>query len=537
MLNIIPLSHFVKVTSTGVSPAFTFNRLNALVMSSPTTPQQPFSEYLGASAVGTAYGLNSKEYSYAQDFFGYVSKSATTPERLSFYAYYPNGSKATIKGASLPPLSELKKEGGFAVDIDGATTNLQISLTSCTSYSEVANVINTALDSKGACVYSNVTKGLIIEVANIGEAHTISFAKAILKTPDEIAQDIIDEALEQAQGQEAGADGEVTVEMPVEVNQTNDDILDLSSLLGLTASSGAIIINGRNATTLNEALNEISVNNGNYVSVATLESLEPATDFEVISNWTNASAGRYCFIANDDTKALTTAEEQYKELKGNDGFILNYSSDKKINALTQAIIGSVDFSAVNGAINVNFIEADNLIDMAIDNAETLGNLNNQKCNFAYNVGGYGQSQVLYGEGAIFGSVFSDISGFIGNTWLKAQLEIYGMNAFISLPLISLRGAGRNILLSALQEPINMAKRGGIIVSVGQGNLTTTEKNVIITATGSADTPNLIEQNGYYLMSQPLTDDDIAKKQVRLLLIYTRNIPINRVVVQNYVLGA
>lgn len=531
MLNIIPLSHFVKVTSTGVSPAFTFNRLNALVMSEPTTPQVTFSEYLSASAVGTAYGLNSKEYSYAQDFFSYVSKSATTPERLSFYAYYPNGSKATIKGASLPPLSEIKKDGGFALDIDGTTTNLQVTLTSCTSYSEVANVINTALDGKGSCYYSNVTKGLIVEVAEIGEAHSISFAKAILKTPEEIAEDLINDAIEQ------GQDGQGEIEMPVDINQVNDDILDLSNLLGLTASSGAIIINGRNAKTLNEALNEIGTNNGNYVSISSLESLNPTTDFETISNWTNLSAGRYCFVANDNTKALTTAEEQYKDLKGNDGFILNYSSDKKINALTQAIIGSVDFSAVNGAVNVNFIEADNLIDIAIDNAETLENLNSQKCNFAYNVGGYGQSQVLYGEGAIFGSVFSDISGFIGNTWLKAQLEIYGMNAFISLPLISLRGAGRNVLLSALQEPINMAKRGGIIVSVGQGNLTTTEKNVIITATGSADTPNLIEQNGYYLMSQPLTDDDIAKKQVRLLLIYTRNIPTNRVVIQNYVLGA
>ena len=496
MANVIPLSHFVNVTSTGVSPTFSFNRLNALVMSTPATPQAKITEYLSLQAVGSAYGLTSPEYDFAKTFFSYVSKTATTPERLSFYSYSSEATTASLKGVKLANLAAIKQQGGFAVDVDGNTIQATINLTAVTSFGEAAEAISTALGDTATCTYNNITGGFIISPATAGAEHTVSFAVA----------------------PESGT--------------------DLSSVLGLSATSGAIIIAGQNGMTIVEALNDIALINGNYVSVSALMAdFNTEENYQTVSEWTAAQQGRYCFVATDDNTALTASNTPiFSNLFGNDGFILNYG-DKGLSALTQAIIASVDFSAVGGAINVNFINADSFESSAVTTAEALENLNAQRANTAYTIGGYGQSQTLYGEGNIFGQIFSDISGFIGNTWLKAQLEIYGTNALISLPLISLRGAGQSVIMAALQEPINMAKQGGIIASVGTGNLTTAEKQTIVTATGDADIPDIIEQNGYFIMVQPLSDDDIANKRVRILVIYTRNIPVNRVVIQNYVLGA
>ena len=496
MANIIPLSHFVNVTSAGVSPSFSFNRLNALVISTPATPQAKMTEYLSLQAVGNAYGLASPEYEFAKTFFGYVSKTATTPERLSFYAYSSTATTASLKGAKVTNLDNIKQQGGFAIEIDGQATQVTVNLEAVASLTQAAEAISTALGDTANCSYSSITGGFIVTTATAGAEHTISLATA----------------------PESGT--------------------DLSSVLGLSATAGAVVIDGQNGMTIAEALNDIALINGNYVSISALVNLDTEADFTAISEWTAAQQGRYCFIVSDDNTALTASNTPiFSNLFGNDGFILNYGTGYGLNALTQAIIASVDFSAVGGAINVNFINADSFENVAVTTAEALENLNAQRANTAYTIGGYGQSQTLYGEGNIFGQIFSDISGFIGNTWLKAQLEIYGTNALISLPLISLRGAGQSVIMAALQEPINIAKRGGIIVPVGTGNLTTAERTTIITATGDSDVPDIIEQNGYFVMVQPLTDDDIANKRVRILVIYTRNIPVNRVVIQNYVLGA
>ncbi len=800
---VIPFSHFVKVTSTGVSATFTFNRLNALVMSNPSVPQSLVSEYLTLEAVGKAYGLQSPEYKYAAAFFGYISKTAATPERISFYRWVPEGAPAALKGAAIPDIAAIKQSGGFIVEIDGKEQEVNVDLSAVTSFAEAAQAITSALSGSAVCAYDNVSGGFIISVPEKGAAHTIGYASspagsgggprpiglyggslgaldaikksggfklpytapataatyatskvrsktvktavysegdptdstldvtvdlsaatdfenaatlltAALKTPDtpevpgtpekitysaatcintvkggtqvsagpiqtDTQSYILLEDGTQVKGKTAGSaiqgnaqflceqltakfEGytfslvenkvKITANNKVEEGKniiafvspstilanTNDVWIelfglpaysesknwtvdnwkaiftptpqevtpavpgtpaipgkqiatavyktdaasfvlspaagvtslglasapasgtdlsaplcltaetgavavksapspDISSVLGLSQSAGASVIEGLDARTFAEALNDISMINGNWVSVSSLTELTPATDFETASKWTAASEGRYCFVANDPSPALKTSAIQYESLFGNDGFIGNATADTNMNAFTQAAIASVDFSAVNGAMNFNFIEADAFADNAVGTAEELEAINAQRFNCAYIMGGYGQAQTLYGEGNIFGGTFSDISAFAGNTWLKAQLEIYGANALIALPLISLRGAGRSVLLTALQEPVNLAKTGGIIVPVGIGELTAIERTALITAAGDPDTPEIVEQNGYYMAVQPLTAEDISIKRVRLLLIYTRNVPVNRVVIQNYVLGA
>ena len=204
-------------------------------------------------------------------------------------------------------------------------------------------------------------------------------------------------------------------------------------------------------------------------------------------------------------------------------------------AFVQAAIASVDFSVPNGALNFNFLEASEFEEIAIGTSAELDGINANRVNTAYRMGGYGQRAALFGEGKIFGTNFTDIAGYIGNSWIKAKFEIAVANLLISNSLIALRGGGAALISNSLQDVINTAKSGGIITTVGIGNLLTSEKSAIVTATGNNNAVNLVESQGYYLNTLPINDEDIKLNRIRVQFIYTRNVPVNRVSIQMFII--
>ena len=205
-------------------------------------------------------------------------------------------------------------------------------------------------------------------------------------------------------------------------------------------------------------------------------------------------------------------------------------------AFMQAAIASVDFSVPGGMTNFNFIETPEFLEDAIGKSEELDGINANRANCCYIMGGYGQSQPLFGEGKIFGTNFNNIANYIGNSWIKAKMEIAGANLMINQSFIALRsGSGKSMILASMQEVINLAKTSGIIVTVGTDGLLADEKAKIVSVTGNANAVNLVESNGYYINVLPLTSDDIAKEQMRIQFIYTKNVPVNRLVIQAFVI--
>ncbi len=341
---------------------------------------------------------------------------------------------------------------------------------------------------------------------------------------------------------------------------------ELAGVLGLAKTSGGYITKGTNGESLTEMLNNIGLINGDFVSIAIigrgtqtpspvpttpafndekspsksvdfLDSLITPDDYETIASWVNASGGRYAFIVlSNDARLKSTNQKVYENLFGNDGFILIYGDNINMLAFLQAAIASVDFSIPNGMTNFNFIETPQFLESAIGKSEELDGINANRANCCYVMGGYGQSKPLFGEGKIFGTNFTNIANYIGNSWIKAKMEIAGANLMISQSFIALRGgSGKSMILASMQEVINLAKTSGIIVTVGTGSLLADEKSKIISAAGNANAVNLVESNGYYINVLPLTADDIAKEQMRIQFIYTKNTPTNRLVIQAFVI--
>ena len=633
-LGTIPFSTFVKVVSAGVSPTFTFNRLNALVISTTETPTQEVMEYSNLSAVAEELGANSKEYAFATTYFGYVSKNAKMPERLTIWNYNPNGLKATLKGKKIKELALIKKNGSFKIDIDGHSEDVRVDLQSANSFADVAQKIETALTSGGSSqqeatsatltvtydnastivsavkalggtkngmkittnkgekafapgeakfnscnnmtdiigvlnggqtdivfAWSEETRTLTVSAKDKGKASTIAYAvgHAVSGSEDELNTTL---KLTQKTGAVLKGKGtdlvpgskgtpkanvsfdivsgglvfratEVGTEHSISFATSGEHETDLSELLCLTEQSGAKVIPGVNASTLVEVLNKIGIYNGNYFTISSL--LETSEeDIKVMSEFAKASIGRYMCVAKSDDINLKSTELVFKDLFGNDGMLVNYANDNKVNALTQAVVASIDYSVLNGQINCNFIKADGFASLPITTETELNNINLNKVNCTYNVGGYGQAQLLYGEGNMFGTNFTDVSGYAGNSWLKAKVEIAVMNMFISNAMVSLRGKGSALTYATIVSVINEALKGGIIVATH--GLTDSERNVAMEKIGKKEGVDALENTGYFLRIEPISDDDIKLKRVRASLFYTRNTPTNRVELSVIVFG-
>lgn len=613
---VIPFSKFVDITTKGVSSTFTFNRLNALAVTTPSIPMPDIVEVGSLEGAGARYGVISREYSYALEFFGYTSKNATKAQKLTFYNSYPEAQKAALVGAAISMLNDIKQQGSLNLRINGREYDFNLYLDNISSFTEAVAIINSNLqqDEVPAVPYSlegsspvlPITAAATIEPSEFiiqneaGEAVFTYTAALTLenKTIDEIVTAFNTEKLSEADlvwSSESGvlklsqvtySSAANTIPAKIFISETDiktklglDTVIlhdgspavpavnigsceystltngfiikgavasasqtidyaggELAGVLGLAKTSGGYITKGTDGENLSEMLNNIGLINGDFVSIASLNNISE-DDYGVIASWVNASGGRYAFIVlSNDARLKSTNQKVFETLFGNDGFILIYGDNINMLAFLQAAIASVDYSTPNGALNFNFIETPQFLESAIGKSEELDGINANRANCCYVMGGYGQSQPLFGEGKIFGTNFENIANYIGNSWLKAKMEIAGANLMISQGFIALRGKdGASLILVNYQDIIETAKAGGIIVTVGSGELLPEEKASVISLSGNQNAVQLIENNGYYITVLPLTADDIANERLRVQLIYTKNVPLNRITVQNLVI--
>ena len=96
-------------------------------------------------AVASLYGVLSKEYSYASEFFGYTSKNATKAEKLTFYNNYPEAQNASLVGAAISMLNDIKQEGSLGLKINGNSYEFDINLENISSFTDAAAIINSNL--------------------------------------------------------------------------------------------------------------------------------------------------------------------------------------------------------------------------------------------------------------------------------------------------------------------------------------------------------------------------------------------------------
>lgn len=500
----LKVSNIVDVRTKFISNGVSLDRLNTLLMVeySKALPQEKFKTYYSEDEILTAYGVDNV-YQFAQDFFGVTSKNLTKPKQLMIYTYSKTNTAGCLKGGEAPALADLKKlNGKFKISIDGSEGEVTLDLTGggVNSYEDAATTIQNALRAVGSggftqatCTYNSVTLGFIINSGTLGKDSSLSYPSA---------------------------PGSST---------------DLSSKLGISQNEGAKLIEGyAGSTDIAGALREIEKYNGNYYVVTPIFNL---TEDELTSaaEWANSNDDDYLFIyAWDDIRLSQTGSDVVKKLQNYNGLYIDYKLYTTQNAISAGLISSLDFTIENGNYNINFNPFDLFEEFSVKDETVFKALQENRSNSFYTVNVKGQTSTLYGRGYVMGTKTKLVNVYVGNSFLKFQQQIAGLNLFTDAGLISLRGdLDGGAVMTQMETVFQNAVNAGIIRAY---DLTAEEKNkIILNFPNNSDT--VISQLQTYGFFVQVAGFDQAEQAIIIKSAYLANAPANKLIINNYVLGA
>lgn len=516
----MPLNYSSIVSVSGVveSPAFLVEKKHMLLAmdNELITTQNSYLEFSGASAVtdfGKYFGQGVPEFAQVQKYFGFLSKGGSAPEKLIVARWYRTATAPFIKGVKITePLIAISAiaDGSFGITIGATQAEVSIDFTGVTSYSDVAIKIQTAMQTDfvgSTCVFNSTTGGLIITSADTGSDATIGLVTA---------------------------------------GQTGTDV---SMILGL---SDGIASQGVAAETYAQFCDRIYQANTAGYSITTClaltaEDIEPAVQWlqTVLDGQTYNTVVRLVFNMTN----LTDAKALSSTLVANSftGYVITYDpKGEYVNILDCAICASIDYQVPNGAINFNFQPAVGYtaitdLGTVVDyqsgntNASLMNELSQNFLSCVYSVGFGSQVQTFYGYGLMAGD-FGTEDVQVNESALEQQIQVNIINALASLNKIKLQGSdARTLVGSLLSTPLDKFKENGSIAR--NGTLSDVDKVSIIQATGNPASADAVQENGYYYQIQPISAEDIANRQIRVVVCYLCGGVVNRVRIINHIYGA
>lgn len=520
----LPFSKFVPISAVVQSPAFTVEKKHMLLaMTSPligsSTPALTYSGSNALTNFRADFGSNIPEYEVASRYFGFLSKTGIAPDKMIVARWYKEAAAPFIKGSdTLATVAQLKvvESGSFKVTLDSSEFEVVVNLTTATSYSDVAALIQTAIRANtsggqaytGAVVeYDTITGGFIITSGTSGKGESVGAVAA-------------------------GTTG-----------------TDISSMLGLV---NAELSQGVDAETFADFCDRIYNANTAGYSITTIEELDEDSIVAAVK-WLQGNVGgqtlntmvRLVFNIQD----IATAKTLQATLKtlGYTGYVIAADPNGEyVNALSCAIAASTDYNTANGAKNFNFQPANGYtpittLGSVIDYQQGQTNLSMAEeldalcISYVYSVGFGEQEEILYGMGLMQGD-FGTEDVQVNESWLERDLQTNIMNGFISLEKLGLQGDDAKEFMSTIVTPsFEQGKVNGTIAR--NGTLSDTDRNTIYMVTNNAAAADAVENNGYYFQVQDLTTEDIQLRRVRIIVCYLCGGVVNQVRIINNIFGA
>jgi hypothetical protein len=177
----IPASAIVSVVPSVIAPGGVGINLNGVMLTNgarvPIGAMQPFSNPID---VATYFGPGSTEAALAATYFSGYDNSSIKPALLYFAQYNQVAVAAFLRGGQITTLTLAQLgalQGSLTVLIDGYThTAASINLAGCTSYSNAASIIQTALFATEPQVATSSASTIAGTVLTVGGTLTGTFA-------------------------------------------------------------------------------------------------------------------------------------------------------------------------------------------------------------------------------------------------------------------------------------------------------------------------------------------------------------------------
>lgn len=418
-------------------------------------------QFVDAGAVSDYFGSTSPEYQFAVKYFGYVSPAPISKANtLLFAAYAPTGRVPTIYGARLEStLAQLQAitAGTLTMQFGGTPLNLTgVDLSTATSLSNVASLLQTEIRSGGAGQYANatVTYDALTGAFTIAGS-TIEDAVATV-TPDATPNDLA-------------------------------TLLNLASV-GSTASPGVVAQTMLDAF---RAAENVSDSFGS-VSFATQGALDEVVALALYVQSENVKYQFYPTVNPTTAPIWQAALENIASV----GLILNKASNQYLESLPQAIMAATDYQRRNATVNYMYRQG-SYFNEVTTTAESDA-YDALRVNYYGSTAIAGQDIGFFQRGFLMGTATAplDMNVHSNEQWLKSFLSSSLLNLKLTTNKIPANLEGASMVRAQIMEGVDLAKFNGTI-SIDK-TLTQTQKTAIFQLTGDPDAWHDVQSGGFWL---------------------------------------
>ena len=480
----INASRLVSITPRVVSAGSADLETNGLLLTQNALipADTPALEFVTAASVGNYFGAESPEADFANQYFSGVNNQQRAVSRLFIARRINEDAAAWIKSAPISAqLSELTAitAGSLTITVNGTEKEVvNLDFSSAKSFSDVAAELATAIGAVSGA-YNSDQNAIILTTTETGDAASISLATSA---------------------------------------STGTDV---SALLGLTSGAGAVLSQGTDALTAAQNMNLITTVSRNWVGFTTLYSTE-LDEASALAAWADIDDDYVYFDWSTDskmtnqstqatTKAAQLAENNYNCLA------MVYGTAQETAAFL-AVGASIDWSAIQG-IKTWFAKSASGIKASVLSDEVSEALDDLRVNY---VGAFATRNAEFdfiNRGCLISGIYQWIDALYGMIWFKARIQRQIMDGFASINRAPYNAVGFAYVEAWLLDPINEAKRNGVI-DTGLA-LSTSQVQQLLTETANPTIQHdLYSKGSWYLIESPSANVRTQRGSPRLGLWYT-----------------
>lgn len=485
----IPASYIVAINPRIISAGGTDLEFNGLVLTTNALipMSSPVLTFANADAVGAFFGVESDEYKAASIYFLGYNNSFSKPKHMMFARRVSEAVGAYLRGAKYKnTLADLKAitDGAMSIEIDGTTYSISsIDLSTATSYSAAALLVQTALDAELAGVtvtYSSLTGAFTVTSPTTGEASTITYASG-----------------------------------------------SLAVAMNLQQSDGAVISLGSDALSQTANMALIKEQTQNFVSFTTLYEADNAEHLGLAS-WASSQGIEYLYVGwtADPNLLVQGSNNSIADLIDNAEYGATALVYDNVNIATFLLgsIASVNWERYQGTINYAFKHVDGVA-ASVTNQTDADLLLAKGVSFMGNFATRNDSFTFFYDAQIFGD-YGYIDAFVNTVWFKNVMQVSVMNGLTNNGRVPYNERGYALIRAWLQDPINRAVHNGTIDAGVE--MSESQKAQVYNETGK-DLSDELYTNGYAVIIEDAgASVRVGRQSPNISVYYTYGGSINHI---------
>ena len=442
----------------------------------------PSYEFTSAEAVGAQLGTDSLEYKFAEVYFNGYKGASTRPNSLFITAFNDTDVAARLIGGKVTTSLDTLKTytGSLTVVVDGTSQTGTVNLSTATSFSNAATIIQTALTGTEV-VYNPSIGGFIVSTTTEGATSTISFATGTI-----------------------------------------------ADSLGLTEAKGATQLNGSAIDTTDSLFARMTAYTENFATITYSDENFPEGFKKEFAQKVSAQQNRYWFVAYDLDPASTVPNNASSfggwvlenELSG----ITPIYGTYKEAALACGYAASVNYEEENGRTTLAFRSQDGIAATVTDE-QTAEALITNGYSFYGAWATANDRFVMFGNGAVSGD-FKWVDNYLFQVFLNSQFQLALVQALRNYKSIPYNADGEAIISAVLKDPINQGLNfGGIRGGV---SLTEQQKDIINREIGIGKADQLTSKGWVLSIVMPSAQARSNRESPIIKFFYTDGSSVQRI---------